>query len=62
MRKKLTLIDGTYDYDYADDEEKWELVRYDKEAEEWECMGLYCESKLLAHQLKTLLNKLGGKA
>ena len=43
MGEKLTLIGGTYDYEYADSEEKWELVRYDKEAEEWKCTGVYCE-------------------
>lgn len=62
MKKKLTPIDGTYDYDYVDSEDKWELIKYNEKTEEWECMGLYCESKLLAHQLKTLLNKLGEKA
>ena len=62
MGEKLTLIGGTYDYEYADNEEKWELVRYDKEAEEWKCTGVYCESELSAHELKTILNKLGEKA
>ena len=57
MGEKLTLIGGTYDCEYADDEEKWELVRYDKEAEEWECMGVYCDNALFAHELKDLLNK-----
>ena len=60
MGEKLTLIGGTYDY--ADDEEKWELVRYDKEAEEWECMGVYCYNELFAHELKDLLNKAKGEA
>ena len=62
MGEKLTLIGGTYDYDYADDEEKWELVRYDKIAEEWTSMGVYCESELSAHELKDLLNKAKGEA
>lgn len=53
----MTLIGGTYDYEYADDEEKWELVRYDKEAEEWKCIGIYCDNELFAHELKDLLNK-----
>lgn len=62
MAEKLTLIGGTYDYEYADNEEKWELVRYDKEAEEWECMGVYCDNALFAHELKDLLNKTKGEA
>lgn len=62
MGEKLTLIGGTYDYEYADDEEKWELVRYDKEAEEWKCMGVYCYNELFAHELKDLLNKTKGEA
>ena len=45
MGEKLTLIGGTYDYEYADDEEKWE------------CMGVYCDNALFAHELKDLLNK-----
>lgn len=61
MGEKLTLIGGTYDYDYADDEEKWELVRYDEKAEEWECMGVYCDNEFFAHELKTLLNKTKGE-
>lgn len=39
------------------DEERWELVRYNKEAEEWECMGVYYDNALFAHELKDLLNK-----
>ena len=62
MGEKLTLIGGTYDYEYADDEEKWELVRYDKESEEWECIGIYCDNELFAHELKDLLNKTKGEA
>lgn len=62
MLEKFMLIGGTYDYDYADDEKKWELVRYDKEAEEWECIGVYCVNEFFAHELKDLLNKAGGKA
>lgn len=61
MGKKLKLIGGTYDYDYADGEDKWELVRYDEKAEEWECMGVYCKSELLARELSALLNVLGEK-
>lgn len=61
MRKKLNFIGGTYDYDYADNEKKWGLVRYDEKVEEWKCMGVYCESKFLAHELVALLNVLGKK-
>ena len=28
MGEKLTLIGGTYDYEYADNEEKWEWVKF----------------------------------
>lgn len=61
MGEELTLIGGTYDYDYADDEEKWGLVRYDEKAEEWECMGVYCDNEFFANELKTLLNKTKGE-
>ena len=62
MGKKFELIGGLYSYEYADDEEKWELVRYDKEAEEWNCTGVYCDSVLFADELANLLNAVRGKA
>ena len=30
-----------YDIDYADDVKMWELVRYNDESEEWDCIGIY---------------------
>lgn len=56
----ISIIGGVYDIDYADDEEKWELVRYDEEAEEWECTGIYCDNELYAWELKTILNETKG--
>lgn len=50
---------GIYDYDYADDVKMWEIVRYDKESEEWECMGVYCEKEHDAYALKNILNNKG---
>lgn len=53
-----TLIGKTYDYDYADDEKKWELVVFDREAEEWNTTGIYCEKETDAYDLKNILNNM----
>lgn len=40
-----------YDIDYADDVKMWELVRYDEQSEEWDCMGIYAEDEDVANTL-----------
>lgn len=62
MRKKFKLIGGLYSYEYVDVEKRWELVRYDKKAEEWKCTGVYCDSVLFAEELTALLNAVRGVA
>ncbi len=43
-----------YDIDYAEDVCMWELVRYNKRSEEWECMGIYAESETEGNRLANL--------
>lgn len=43
-----------YDIDYADDVKMWELVRYSKASEEWECLGIYAEDEKEANRLANL--------
>ncbi len=62
MGKKFELIGGLYSYEYVDVEKRWELVRYDEEAEEWKCTGVYCDRVLFADELANLLNAVRGKA
>lgn len=57
MINDIKLVGRTYDYDYADDEEKWELVVYDEQSEEWNDTGIYCDNEHHAYELKELLNK-----
>lgn len=57
MYDDIKLVGRTYDYDYADDEQKWELVVYDEKSEEWNCTGIYCDNEYYAYELKELLNK-----
>ena len=43
-----------YDIDYADDVKMWELVRFNKLSEEWECMGIYAEDEKEGDKLANL--------
>lgn len=43
-----------YDIDYADDVKMWELVRFNKLSEEWECMGIYAEDEAEGNRLANL--------
>lgn len=48
-----------YDIDYADDVKMWELVKYDKEGEVWNCMGIYAEKEDVANTLAKLFERIG---
>lgn len=43
-----------YDIDYADDVKMWELVRFNKTSEEWECMGIYAKDEKEGNRLANL--------
>ena len=43
-----------YDIDYADDVKMWELIRYNAQSQEWECLGIYAEDEKEAYRLATL--------
>ena len=43
-----------YDIDYADDMKMWELVRFNKLSEAWECMGIYAEDEEEGDRLANL--------
>ena len=34
-----------YDIDYAGDVRMWELIRFNKSSEEWECLGIYAKDE-----------------
>lgn len=46
-----------YDVDYADDVNMWEIVRYDDELKEWECMGVYAKEKGTAQALADMFGQ-----
>ena len=50
-----------YDIDYADDVKMWELVEYDREAEVWNCMGIYAEKEEVAETLADMFEKITRK-
>lgn len=43
-----------YDIDYADDIKMWEIVAYNDESEEWDCMGIYAEDEGVATTLANM--------
>ena len=43
-----------YDIDYADDVKMWELIRYNAQSKEWECLGIYAEDEKEATRLANL--------
>lgn len=43
-----------YDVDYADDVKMWEIVMYNNESEEWNCMGIYAEDEGVANTLANM--------
>ena len=43
-----------YDIDYADDVKMWELVSFNEESEEWDCMGIYAEDEGVANTLANM--------
>lgn len=43
-----------YDIDYADDVKMWEIVMYNNESEEWDCMGIYAEDEGVANTLANM--------
>ena len=48
-----------YDMDYADDVKMYELVKYDKDGEVWNCAGIYAEDYDKAKLMVETFNNKG---
>lgn len=53
--------DGTYDVDYADDVEMWELVKFNARGDEWQPQGIYFEDRLRGDVFARDLNNKKGE-